>query len=1056
MEHPFETPHPSIQTQDQIFKLPSSQPLYSPNLSPVPIATTKSRNLKENKVSTPWTEHTSKTLTSAGRSASVSSSNSSSSMKSKEPQTKKSLKANMKPRSSKTRNSKSGSGFRINLARALASPFVSRASSPINDQGSNINRSHPPPPKPGCSSTATNLGKRGLSDTFYNPNLPSRSQTHTAQGLHEREKGRIYQAQNAHTSPSSKAPASVLLDLNTQLKQKKKRGHHGTVSVDGARGNDAIELDLGGGKTKKKEKGQQRERRPSAPSSYSHRPRPRSLLLLSSASAGSQGNKTRRSRLTPISGGAFTIADIPTAPTATTNHTIEDDGFVLPILPDSHKKNTNSAAAPDMEMDWRVGIVDFNRPPSQMCQYPVYTTLDGWVDGEVLLSGSEESEGSLSESEEDENNIIEGTQNMVNPTRASRMRPRAARSLTSTSGPGSGFDDIFGPGFGFRSVLPSDLNSIEAVNLDLDLNMDIDQSRFGDGAWGISTPSSMKMQRDGHVEEREREKGRKENRMMMKVTSTTDLRSRNGGLVKMRSLPLMGVGRREMELGDYHDIDVNKEEDEQDTYNQEQEQDMDLTTPLMTATADVAAASTTLGATQTMQLVDERGDRTPWIMDSLISPPSQFLKIQGKDGYSSLETGDAECVQEQEHEEDGENLCSEALSSSSPSESNLLSSPFRLSSDQLQSQPATTLSTTTAPATTTFSAKRTRSGTIVPSSHRIGDIPNNDSNNDPPGTRRTRSGTLVGPLPLPLPLVTSGSGVQLAVGDGNPTSVRKTREKIETILAGPSPVGVGVGVGARRTRSGTVIGRPPPPPPPIPVFAPFSLPFSASVPGGRSTKKTGLGPEIVEEDMPTTSNSRSPEPGNIDRADEHLVGGALGGLNSADVDVDVDVEPHVDALYMPRQSPSPDPIDFLRLTHFQDYDGMKGKPWSGSGFTIEEREDEDRDLGGAGIEEGVRNEMAWCIVDEPPSPILSRIGNKTITGRTNIQRGEHGGVKGGVRGSANGKRRQGKGMRGKGRTRFMIDGHEERPDEIVAECEEGEDSDDELLLKDGSTLDIWE
>ena len=53
MERPFATPHPSIQTQDQIFKLPSSKPCYSPNLSPLPPATTRSRNLKENRLSIP-------------------------------------------------------------------------------------------------------------------------------------------------------------------------------------------------------------------------------------------------------------------------------------------------------------------------------------------------------------------------------------------------------------------------------------------------------------------------------------------------------------------------------------------------------------------------------------------------------------------------------------------------------------------------------------------------------------------------------------------------------------------------------------------------------------------------------------------------------------------------------------------------------------------------------------------------------------------------------------------------------------------------------------------
>jgi len=417
--------------------------------------------------------------------------------------------------------------------------------------------------------------------------------------------------------------------------------------------------------------------------------------------------------------------------------------------------------------------------------------------------------------------------------------------------------------------------------------------------------------------------------------------------------------------------------------------------------------------------------------------------------------GDEECVQDQE-EQDGGNLSSKTLSSTSPSESNTLSSPFGLSPDQLQS--AATL-TTAAPATATataasLSAKRTRSGTIVPSSR---NNPNSNSNSDPPGTRRTRSGTLVGPLPLPS--TASGSGVQLVVGNGNP-SLRRTRERSGTILAGPSPSPVGVG--ARRTRSGTVIGRAPPPPPPIPVSASVSLPILVS--GGRSTRQTELGAEILEEDMPTTSSPRSSNPGNIDPV-EYLVDDALDEFNNSDVDIDV--EPHVDALYMPRQSASPDPIDFLRLANFQDYDGMREKHRSrfGFGLTIEKQENEDPDVSGGGAEKGMGDEMAWCIADEPPSPVLPKNENKLMMGRRNIKgeilsvRGGHGGVRSGVRGTANGKGRRGKGMKGKGetgrtRTRFVIDGHEERPDEIVVEREEGEDSDDELLLRDGSTLGV--
>ena len=513
----------------------------------------------------------------------------------------KSLKANMKPRSSKPRNSKSTSRSGINLERTLASPFVSRASSPIDDQWSNTNPNDLPSPKP-------RLGKRGLSDTFYNPNLPSPgSQIHITENLHEREKGRV---QNAHTSPFSNVAPSVLLDLNTQLKQKKKKaGHRGTVSVDGTGTVASYSQHLGvGTTTEKKHEGHQRERRTSAPSTYSRRPRPRVLPLLVNAPVDLEGSKTRRSRLASgleivynfnndgaVSTGVFTA----------TNHA-DDDGFVLPLRPHLHNENiTTNSAESEMDMDWRVGVVDFNRPPSQMCHYPTTTMLSGWGGGDVFSSSG--SEGSSSESEDDDDD--KGTQTMAKSACASRTRTRTARPLTS------GFRSMFDDPFRIENVM-------------------LDQSTFGDGAWGISTPLKTQIQMQALEEEKER-KERKEKRVM-KATSTSDLRSKNhdGGLMRVRSLPVMhamgviGDGWMEMNDCDRQEIDSNESED-QDPY---EEQDMDLTTPLVTGNIDAGAASTTLKSSDVIQLVDRRGDTTPWILDSLISPPSRFLNNQEEIG----------------------------------------------------------------------------------------------------------------------------------------------------------------------------------------------------------------------------------------------------------------------------------------------------------------------------------------------------------------------------------------------------------------------------------------
>ena len=399
---------------------------------------------------------------------------------------------------------------------------------------------------------------------------------------------------------------------------------------------------------------------------------------------------------------------------------------------------------------------------------------------------------------------------------------------------------------------------------------------------------------------------------------------------------------------------------------------------------------------------------------------------------------------EKEESQGAGNLISKTSSSSSPEQHYLLSSPFQLSSDayiSIQSQPEATKSvtpvTTAATAVTSLTAKRTRSGTIVPSSHRIS---NNTNAIDPPGTRRTRSGTLVGPLPLPL--AASGSGVQL-VGNEN-LFVERTGEKSGEIAADLSP-SLSAGAGARRTRSGTVIGCAPP----IYVSAPASV--------SKSTKERKPGPEILEED---TSKSN--------RADVHHPGFDYDkNLDGSDIEVDMEGyvgdEPYIDALYMPRHSSSPDPIDFLRLAHFQDYDGMREKYYRrgpGFGFTIKGQEDKDRDHDSP--KERMEDEMVWCIADEPPSPIVVKNESKLEMMRKRYNKGRvlgvGGGGYGGIR-NGNNKRRRGKNAKEKGkamRTRFMIDGHEEQPDEVVVEPEEGEDSDDELLLGNGSTWDIWE
>jgi hypothetical protein len=477
--------------------------------------------------------------------------------------------------------------------------------------------------------------------------------------------------------------------------------------------------------------------------------------------------------------------------------------------------------------------------------------------------------------------------------------------------------------------------------------------------------------------------------------------------------------------------EVKEEDDKEELPENDSGEDMDLTA---SATFGYLEANAVGAHHQHQDLAEE--DMTPWITDSLISPPTIYLEMRTKGGDPAA-GGETKAAGGGEQEE------KTTLGSTTR-----LSSPFRLTSPAGLSTPFTEVGSTEedefedqkgeavieklfiqdgvttntagggtkfSTATTSKSSTRTRSGTIVP------------TNPVPPGARRTRSGTIMGPLAAP-----------------------------------PAPAGVAPGnkvfVGStRRTRSGTIV------PNSSSATGAQVLPGdigSASRPGGRARSGSTLKMKERQTQMqPRTASSGSDsdeDGGNRIRPAINKNGLArhTSSLNSAvgrsgstsdpefefDADTEADVvavECFADSLYVPRLGSSPDPIDFLR-------------------FASIEENDEDLPIEFAPGGEREAGEMKWCVAEETPSPDLVR-----KRGGGGGRFGLFGGLLGG-RGhgkwSVKGKNKASKNLK----ARFMgVSGEEEEADvekEGVRRQKKGKEKemeDDELLLLPGETASLW-
>ena len=821
------------------------------------------------------------------------------------------------------------------MARPLASPFVSRASSPV---ATHIPTSHENQRR---DILFSNTKKRtALAETFVDSNISTSSRpTSRSRSYH-----RNGVPQHAHTSPErgndDDAPKSFKSrpSPSPEHPENAKRQH-----TRGRENSNPLKRDLAEGRLSlrlSRRQNQDRERRPSAPSSLL-RPRPRPLPFRVPVPAGDEdipqsnaSSKKHRlaSGLNAILGPPIhhddpglpkmTAKPDPAIPCTNTQTIIPH-----PISFAQQKRRVSTKDEDsDVGMAWmhRRSGVNFNRPPSQM-------EFLGPSDG---ISGL---------------------------------------------GFGIGLDD---PVFTSDDDGSSDevVDEIPMVTKGrrLDLGLDFDGERFGEDAWGISTPF-----KGVDIEN---------NRRKVEDQQSQELHRGRGSAGRLNSQLVPPKSPLDLKADNDEENGEDEGQDQDDTGSGE---DMDLT------------ASATFGYLEAIAVpptdqhgnLDE-GDMSPWITDSLISPPTMYLEKGKKVG----DTAAGEIKAGRGGEQEGKTTLASTTH---------LSSPFRLTSPTGSSTPftevteneqyeskdqedktviekqfnqdtATATRVTNAP--TNKSSTRTRSGTIVP------------ANPMPPGARRTRSGTIVGPLAAP-----------------------------------PAPPSNKVFVGStRRTRSGTIVAN------------------SSSVTGTQAPGENGSASQLERIGRARSGSmlkmkDRQIQPRPTANSDEDDVG-ARGTatpnkdplprntlINDPEFEFDADsesedaVECFADSLYVPRRLSSPDPIDFLRFA------------------SIEEGDDEDEHLSMEFAPGGGVGGMRWCVAEEPPSPEVQK--------RQGGGRGGRLGLFGGIlRGRGRGKRGERKVSKNL-RARFM--GEDEIQPPGKGKEKETEMEDDELLLLPGDSARLW-
>jgi hypothetical protein len=515
------------------------------------------------------------------------------------------------------------------------------------------------------------------------------------------------------------------------------------------------------------------------------------------------------------------------------------------------------------------------------------------------------------------------------------------------------------------------------VGRPLGLGLDLDGERFGEDAWGISTPfKGADIQND-----------------RTKQDQHSQHLQRGQGLPGQLELP---KSQLDLKTDDDEEDGEDEGQDQEEIPDNGSGEDMDLTASATFGYLEAIA----VGATKQHGNLDE-GDLTPWITDSLISPPTVYLEKR-----KNLEdTAGGQIKAGRGGEQEGKTTLASTTHLSSPFR---LTSPTGLSTPdtevtdngqdesedrednavikkQINQESATTTgSTKVTSAPTNKSSTRTRSGTIVP------------TNSMPPGARRTRSGTIVGPLAAP--------------------------------PAPPPSNKVFVG-STRRTRSGTIVAN-----------SSSNTGTQALGENGPASQFERIGRARSGSMLKMKERQIQPRPtANSDEHDSDARGTATTNkdplarntsTNDPEFEFDADSESEdamecfADSLYVPRRPSSPDPIDFLRFASIEeDDDGVEHLPM---------------EFAPGGEVHG----MPWCVAEEPPSPEVQK--------RQGGGRGGRFGIFGGILGGRGRGKRGGKKVSKNLKARFV--GVEEiHP----GKEKETEMEDDELLLLPGDSASLW-
>ena len=567
----------------------------------------------------------------------------------------------------------------------LASPFVSRASSPV---ATHILTSHANKRRDTLLSHSKK--RAALAETFIDSNLPADSRpTSRSRSRHRKSPADVLQ--RAYTSPergsnddahrlfkSRRSPSTERLE---NVKRRHTRGEENL---------NPLKRDLAEGRLFRKQT-HDRNRRPSAPSSLL-RPRPRPLPFRVPAPAGN--------------------ADIPNSNAKAEKHRLASrlDVILGPI------RHTDDAGPPDHQQ----------RTTSKLDPTIPLTSTQALIRRPIHFA-HQKRQANVNDEDSDAS--------MAWMHRRSGVNFNRPPSQMEFLGPPGG---ISGLGFGLDDPVftSDDQGSSDEVVTDQipmvtkgRLGLDLDGERFGEDARGISTPfKDVNIQNGGRGRE------------LSNALSNQDQRPRLAGRLNSQLVPLKS--QFELKADDDKENGEDEGQDQEEISDNGSGEDMELTA---SATFGYANA---VGAIDQHSNLHE-GDMTTWITDSLISPPTVYLERRknvgdtaarvagGQEGKTTLAsttylsspfrltlpTGFSTPFTEitDNEQDESENKKGEAV----------IEQQFNLGGA------TTTGSTKVTNATTNKSFTRTRSGTIV------------SANAMPPGARRTRSGTIVGPLAAP-------------------------------------------------------------------------------------------------------------------------------------------------------------------------------------------------------------------------------------------------------------------------------------------------------------------